>query len=141
MWHFKTRDLQREQQQQQQQLQQQESPQLLSTSIINATPLTLIEQQPSGLNGKTSGAGISSAPATVSRTVSQEGPAVVGPLKRGFCRRGGNRLVHPRLSLWGKPMNTRQRHRDPRYRKLRFQVNNFLERPRGKKAILYHMVV
>ncbi|XP_055944374.1 potassium voltage-gated channel subfamily KQT member 1-like [Argiope bruennichi] len=38
-------------------------------------------------------------------------------------------------------MNSRQRHRDPRYRKLRFQVNNFLERPRGKKAILYHMIV
>ncbi|GFT30134.1 uncharacterized protein NPIL_505261 [Nephila pilipes] len=136
MWHSKTQNFQREQQPQQQ---QQQSPQLLSTSIINATPLTLIEQQPSGLNGKTSG--ITSAPATVSRTVSQEGAAVVGPLKRGFCRRGGNRLVHPRLSLWGKPMNTRQRHRDPRYRKLRFQVNNFLERPRGKKAILYHMIV
>lgn len=134
MWQSKTKEYPKDQQ----------SPQLLSTSIINATPLTLIEQQPSGLNGKTtSSSGVATTtiqPATVSRSVvPQEGAA--GPLKRGFCRRGGNRLVHPRLSLWGKPMNTRQRHRDPRYRKLRFQVNNFLERPRGKRAILYHMIV
>ncbi|GIY40084.1 uncharacterized protein CDAR_621061 [Caerostris darwini] len=131
MWHSKTKELQREQ----------HSPQFLSTSIINATPLTLIEQQPSGLNGKTTISASVAAPAAVPRAVSPQEATVVGPLKRGFCRRGGNRLVHPRLSLWGKPMNTRQRHRDPRYRKLRFQVNNFLERPRGKKAFLYHMVV
>ncbi|GIX79553.1 uncharacterized protein CEXT_632201 [Caerostris extrusa] len=115
MWHSKTKELQREQ----------HSPHFLSTSIINATPLTLIEQQPSGLNGKTTISASVAAPAAVPRAVSPQEGTVVGPLKRGFCRRGGNRLVHPRLSLWGKPMNTRQRHRDPRYRKLRFQVNNF----------------
>ncbi|KAG8193017.1 hypothetical protein JTE90_028135 [Oedothorax gibbosus] len=113
-------------------------PRLIRSTIISATPLTLIEQQPPlpGLNGKTTCSTIVTPPeATAGRAVAQ------AEVKRGFCRRGGNRLVHPRLSLWGKPMQTRQRHRDPRYRKLRFQVNNFLERPRGWKAIFYHMIV
>lgn len=116
--------------------QEEQASHQLSSSIIHATPLTVIEQQSSGLNGKTASTAITISPATVSGGATQE-----GPLKRGLCRRGGNRLVHPRLSIRGKPMNPRQRHRDPRYRKLRFQVNNFLERPRGWKAISYHMIV
>lgn len=114
----------------------QEVSQQVSPTITNATPLTVI--QPSGLNGKTSSLATTVGPKGTTEDTSQINK---GPLKRGLCRRGGNRLVHPRLSLWGKPMNTRQRHRDPRYRKLRFQVNNFLERPRGWKAIGYHMIV
>lgn len=117
-----------------------EVTQQISTSVINATPLTVI--QPSGLNGKTANLAKTTQTTVGPKGTTEECPQPqTGPLKRALCRRGGNRLVHPRLSLWGKPMNTRQRHRDPRYRKLRFQVNNFLERPRGWKAIGYHMIV
>lgn len=133
MWHSKPQD---------QIEQQQQSPRLIGTSIISATPLTLIEQHPPlGLNGKTSCSTIVTPPDATGGGVVVQQQQQEGGLKRGLCRRGGNRLVHPRLSLWGKPMNARQRHRDPRYRKLRFQVNNFLERPRGWRAIFYHMIV
>jgi potassium voltage-gated channel KQT-like subfamily protein len=53
----------------------------------------------------------------------------------------GARLQQPRMSLLGKPLNYRANRRDARYRRLQSRVYNFLERPRGYKAILYHMLV
>ncbi|XP_069682884.1 potassium voltage-gated channel subfamily KQT member 1-like [Periplaneta americana] len=45
------------------------------------------------------------------------------------------------MSLLGKPLNYRANRRDARYRRLQSRVYNFLERPRGFKAIFYHMLV
>ncbi|XP_053688978.1 potassium voltage-gated channel subfamily KQT member 4 isoform X2 [Sabethes cyaneus] len=46
------------------------------------------------------------------------------------------------MSLLGKPLNyNRGSRRDARYRRLQSRVYNFLERPRGVKAILYHVLV
>ncbi|XP_071440852.1 potassium voltage-gated channel subfamily KQT member 1-like isoform X2 [Hetaerina americana] len=45
------------------------------------------------------------------------------------------------MSLLGKPLNYRASRRDARYRRLQSRVYNFLERPRGAHAILYHMLV
>lgn len=54
---------------------------------------------------------------------------------------GGNRLATPRMSLLGKPLSYRATRRDARYRRLQSKFYNFLERPRGYKAVLYHMIV
>ncbi|XP_046994725.1 potassium voltage-gated channel subfamily KQT member 4 [Schistocerca americana] len=45
------------------------------------------------------------------------------------------------MSLLGKPLNYRASRRDARYRRLQSKVYNFLERPRGLQAIIYHMLV
>uniref|UniRef100_A0A182FH70 Ion transport domain-containing protein n=1 Tax=Anopheles albimanus TaxID=7167 RepID=A0A182FH70_ANOAL len=46
------------------------------------------------------------------------------------------------MSLLGKPLNyNRGSRRDARYRRLQSRVYNFLERPRGFKAIFYHVCV
>ncbi|KPJ16717.1 Potassium voltage-gated channel subfamily KQT member 5 [Papilio machaon] len=45
------------------------------------------------------------------------------------------------MSLLGKPLNYRATRRDARYRRLQSKFYNFLERPRGFKAVLYHMIV
>ncbi|KAL7048420.1 hypothetical protein ACKWTF_003349 [Chironomus riparius] len=46
------------------------------------------------------------------------------------------------MSLLGKPLNyNRGARRDARYRRLQSRVYNFLERPRGLPAILYHVMV
>lgn len=46
------------------------------------------------------------------------------------------------MSLLGKPINyNRGARRDARYRRLQSRVYNFLERPRGIPAILYHVIV
>uniref|UniRef100_U5EU00 Putative kcnq potassium channel isoform i n=1 Tax=Corethrella appendiculata TaxID=1370023 RepID=U5EU00_9DIPT len=46
------------------------------------------------------------------------------------------------MSLLGKPLNyNRGSRRDARYRRLQSRVYNFLERPRGYKAIIYHVMV
>ncbi|GLH02303.1 uncharacterized protein GBIM_08308 [Gryllus bimaculatus] len=45
------------------------------------------------------------------------------------------------MSLLGKPLNYRASRRDARYRRLQSRVYNFLERPRGWPAIIYHMIV
>ncbi|XP_055319191.1 potassium voltage-gated channel subfamily KQT member 5 isoform X2 [Sitodiplosis mosellana] len=46
------------------------------------------------------------------------------------------------MSLLGKPINyNRGARRDARYRRLQSRVYNFLERPRGLPAILYHVLV
>jgi potassium voltage-gated channel KQT-like subfamily protein len=60
--------------------------------------------------------------------------------RRSSSKHGG-RLQQPRMSLLGKPLNYRAKRRDARYRRLQSRVYNFLERPRGYKAILYHMLV
>ncbi|KAM7343426.1 KCNQ potassium channel isoform 2-T2 [Cochliomyia hominivorax] len=53
-----------------------------------------------------------------------------------------DRLAQPRMSLLGKPLNyNRGNRRDVRYRRLQSRVYNFLERPRGLPAILYHVAV
>lgn len=53
-----------------------------------------------------------------------------------------DRLARPRMSLLGKPLNyNRGARRDARYRRLQSRVYNFLERPRGLPAILYHVLV
>ncbi|XP_050666242.1 potassium voltage-gated channel subfamily KQT member 1 isoform X2 [Leptidea sinapis] len=58
------------------------------------------------------------------------------------CKRVcGDRLATPRMSLLGKPLNYRATRRDARYRRLQSKFYNFLERPRGFKAVLYHMIV
>eukprot|EP00095_Tigriopus_kingsejongensis_P001269 maker-scaffold149_size310270-snap-gene-1.9 protein:Tk01269 transcript:maker-scaffold149_size310270-snap-gene-1.9-mRNA-1 annotation:"hypothetical protein KGM_04614" len=59
-------------------------------------------------------------------------------------RNGGSsssRLVNPRMSLLGKPINYRPNRRDVRYRKLQAKLYNFLERPTGKTAAFYHVMV
>ncbi|XP_071743446.1 potassium voltage-gated channel subfamily KQT member 1 isoform X39 [Lepeophtheirus salmonis] len=45
------------------------------------------------------------------------------------------------MSLLGKPINYRSNRRDVRYRKLQAKLYNFLERPTGKYATLYHVLV
>ncbi|GBP41290.1 Potassium voltage-gated channel subfamily KQT member 5 [Eumeta japonica] len=61
------------------------------------------------------------------------------------CGRGpggaGGRLAAPRMSLLGKPLSYRATRRDARYRRVQSKIYNFLERPRGIKAVLYHMIV
>ncbi|XP_062543351.1 uncharacterized protein LOC134210927 isoform X2 [Armigeres subalbatus] len=53
-----------------------------------------------------------------------------------------DRLARPRMSLLGKPLNyNRGSRRDARYRRLQSRVYNFLERPRGFRAIFYHVLV
>lgn len=53
-----------------------------------------------------------------------------------------DRLAQPRMSLLGKPISyNRGARRDARYRRLQSRVYNFLERPRGFPAILYHVLV
>ncbi|XP_041975528.1 potassium voltage-gated channel subfamily KQT member 4 isoform X5 [Aricia agestis] len=56
-------------------------------------------------------------------------------------KRGVDRLATPRMSLLGKPLSYRATRRDARYRRLQSKFYNFLERPRGAKAVLYHMIV
>ncbi|XP_050715543.1 potassium voltage-gated channel subfamily KQT member 4-like isoform X10 [Eriocheir sinensis] len=45
------------------------------------------------------------------------------------------------MSLLGKPLNYKTSRRDVRYRRTQAKVYNFLERPRGLKAVVYHMAV
>ncbi|KAB0801013.1 hypothetical protein PPYR_05367 [Photinus pyralis] len=58
-----------------------------------------------------------------------------------LLRQKRSRLVQPRMSLLGKPLNYRASRRDARYRRLQSRIYNFLERPRGFQAILYHMLL
>ncbi|XP_063597803.1 potassium voltage-gated channel subfamily KQT member 1-like isoform X4 [Penaeus indicus] len=45
------------------------------------------------------------------------------------------------MSLLGKPLNYKTSRRDVRYRRSQARVYNFLERPRGVKAVIYHLTV
>nr|XP_037866834.1 potassium voltage-gated channel subfamily KQT member 1 isoform X2 [Bombyx mori] len=62
-------------------------------------------------------------------------------IRHSESKSGGNRLATPRMSLLGKPLSYRATRRDARYRRLQSKFYNFLERPRGYKAVLYHMIV
>lgn len=44
-----------------------------------------------------------------------------------------------RTSLLGKPIKSNSRYRNPRYRMSQNRVYNFLERPRGWRAVSYHI--
>lgn len=46
-----------------------------------------------------------------------------------------------RTSLLGRPLKTGYRTRDPRYRRTQTRVYNFLERPRGCRAVFYHILL
>lgn len=64
-------------------------------------------------------------------------------LRESVCESNGShaRLQQPRLSLLGKPLNYKPaKKHDPRYRWMQIRLNNFLERPRGFLAILYHLI-
>ncbi|XP_030383763.1 potassium voltage-gated channel subfamily KQT member 1 isoform X3 [Scaptodrosophila lebanonensis] len=64
---------------------------------------------------------------------------------KGKCsinRQKSERILLPRMSLLGKPLNyNRGTRRDVRYRRLQSRLYNFLERPRGLHAIFYHVMV
>lgn len=69
-------------------------------------------------------------------------------LEKGFLVRGKKELTDEalsrsqRFSLLGRPIETpvvRHRTRDQIIRKYQFIVHNFLERPRGKIAVSYHI--
>eukprot|EP00094_Tigriopus_californicus_P004122 TCALIF_03971-PA protein Name:"Similar to KCNQ4 Potassium voltage-gated channel subfamily KQT member 4 (Homo sapiens)" AED:0.17 eAED:0.18 QI:70/0.64/0.4/0.93/0.71/0.8/15/0/735 len=45
------------------------------------------------------------------------------------------------MSLLGKPINYRSNRRDVKYRKLQAKLYNFLERPTGRTAATYHVLV
>lgn len=62
------------------------------------------------------------------------------PEKAGCLPANGQLKVH-RLSLHGKPINIKQHKQDARLRRLQVQIYNFLERPRGWKAGIYHTLV
>ncbi|ROT68571.1 Potassium voltage-gated channel subfamily KQT member 5 [Penaeus vannamei] len=68
-------------------------------------------------------------------------PLSVGHDFRRLGRVGGSRLHQPRMSLLGKPLNYKTSRRDVRYRRSQARVYNFLERPRGVKAVIYHLTV
>ncbi|XP_063956562.1 potassium voltage-gated channel subfamily KQT member 1-like [Lytechinus pictus] len=51
------------------------------------------------------------------------------------------RLAQQRMSLLGKPLNYRVSKRDARFRKVQTRIYNFLERPTGWMAVLYHVLV
>lgn len=46
-----------------------------------------------------------------------------------------------RTSLLGRPLKVETHHRDLRYRKKQNIIYNFLERPRGWKAAIYHFIL
>ena len=46
-----------------------------------------------------------------------------------------------RMSLLGKPLNYKANRRDVKYRKLQAKLYNFLERPTGRTAAIYHGLV
>lgn len=73
------------------------------------------------------------------------------PLRRPQAAYGGPLLRHAapahrtaRMSLLGKPLSYNRggaTRRDARYRRYQSRIYNFLERPRGIPAIMYHVVV
>lgn len=49
--------------------------------------------------------------------------------------------LHSRTSLLGRPLKVETHYRDIRYRKKQNIIYNFLERPRGWRAAIYHFVL
>ena len=67
-----------------------------------------------------------------------------GGLGKGRGKRDSHdfeRLSNPRMSLLGKPLSGRPSRRDIKYRKLQAKLYNFLERPTGRTAAIYHACV
>ncbi|XP_022083436.1 potassium voltage-gated channel subfamily KQT member 4-like isoform X3 [Acanthaster planci] len=66
-------------------------------------------------------------------------------VKREFAKMNGRssheRLQQQRMSLLGKPLAYRQSKRDAKFRKVQTKIYNFLERPAGWVAIIYHVFV
>ncbi|XP_038051746.1 potassium voltage-gated channel subfamily KQT member 3-like [Patiria miniata] len=66
-------------------------------------------------------------------------------VKREFAKMNGRssheRLQQQRMSLLGKPLAYRQSKRDAKFRKVQTRIYNFLERPAGWLAIIYHIFV
>ena len=58
----------------------------------------------------------------------------------GICEES-NREKDKRMSLLGKPLNYKQNRKDIKYRKLQAKLYNFLERPTGRTAAIYHGLV
>ncbi|XP_037945741.1 potassium voltage-gated channel subfamily KQT member 1 isoform X5 [Teleopsis dalmanni] len=65
--------------------------------------------------------------------------------KKRSCKLGNyetDSFFEPRMSLLGKPLNyNRGTRRGFRYRRLQSRIYNFLERPRGIPAVIYHIMV
>ncbi|KAI1290276.1 hypothetical protein HDE_08123 [Halotydeus destructor] len=57
--------------------------------------------------------------------------------------RSSDRMMQPRVSLHGRQIGFHPKHRtrDHRIRKYQLILHNFLERPRGKGPIFYHICV
>ncbi|CAF0851894.1 unnamed protein product [Adineta steineri] len=73
-------------------------------------------------------------------------PVYVSPLKYrplvGLSANDSRFLLEKRVSLLGKPLVFHPIHkRSPSYRRRQLQIYNFLERPHGCKAIVYHTFV
>lgn len=73
-------------------------------------------------------------------------PVYVSPLKYrplvGLSANDSRLLLEKRVSLLGKPLVFHPiQKRSPSYRRTQLRVYNFLERPHGCKAILYHTFV
>ncbi len=66
-------------------------------------------------------------------------------VKREFAKMNGRnsheRLQQQRMSLLGKPLAYRQSKRDAKFRKVQTKIYNFLERPTGWCAVIYHILV
>ena len=67
-------------------------------------------------------------------------PIGIGTSKtRGSC--DSEHISNPRMSLLGKPLSGRPSRKDIKYRKLQAKIYNFLERPTGRTAAVYHALV
>ncbi|XP_071804288.1 potassium voltage-gated channel subfamily KQT member 1-like isoform X3 [Asterias amurensis] len=66
-------------------------------------------------------------------------------VKSEFAKMNGRnsheRLQQQRMSLLGKPLAYRQSKRDAKFRKVQTKIYNFLERPTGWCAVIYHILV
>ena len=65
----------------------------------------------------------------------------IGIGRKGRGSPDSERMANPRMSLLGKPLSGRPSRRDIKYRKLQAKIYNFLERPTGKTAGIYHALV
>lgn len=74
------------------------------------------------------------------------GPGVGGHQANRAESQGAADVLRPgselsRTSLLGRPLKVETHYRDLRYRKKQNIIYNFLERPRGWRAALYHFVL
>ncbi|CAF0872507.1 unnamed protein product [Didymodactylos carnosus] len=83
---------------------------------------------------------------TASSTANDFKPVYVSPLKYrplvGLSAQDSRLLLEKRVSLLGKPILIHPiQRRSPNYRRTQSRIHNFLERPRGYKAGIYHTLV